>query len=146
MNIKAMQALRRYHSVDVQAGAESASPHRLIQMLMEGVMEKIAAAKGHMARGEIEGKGRQIGWAISIVDGLRASLDAEHGGEVAGNLDALYDYAMRRLLEANVNNDAAALDEVAKLIGTLKQGWDGISEDPAGRPPGSGAGKTTAYG
>ncbi len=146
MNIKTMQALRQYHSVGVQSGAESASPHRLVQMLMEGALEKVAAAKGHMARGEIEGKGRQIGWAISIVDGLRASLDSEGGTEIAGNLNALYDYVLRKLLEANINNDAAALDEVTALLVTLKQGWDGISDHPASKPGGSGAGKSAVFG
>ena len=121
-------ALNTYNQVAVQANATDASSHRLIQMLLEGALEKIATAKGHMARGQIAGKGRHIGWAISIVSGLRASLDMPAGGEIAQNLDALYDYMVRRLLHANINDDSVALDEVTGLLREVKSAWDAIPE------------------
>jgi flagellar protein FliS len=71
-------ALNQYSQNAVQTGIESASPHRLIQMLMEGALGRIATAKGHMERGEIRSKGEQIGSAISILEGLKASLDHEN--------------------------------------------------------------------
>lgn len=122
-------ALNRYSQVAVQADASYAGPHRLIQMLLEGALEKIATAKGHLARGQTAGKGRQIGWAISIVSGLRASLDMKAGGEIAQNLNNLYDYMERRLLHANLKNDADALDEVTGLLREIKSAWDAIPEE-----------------
>ena len=119
-------AVQQYNKVGVAAGVEEASPHRLIQMLMEGVIEKIAIAKGHMERGETAKKGSHISWAISIIDGLRASLDLNTGGEIAQNLDDLYDYMTRRLARANIENDADILDEVASLLRSIKAGWDEV--------------------
>ena len=121
-------ALKSYNQVAVQSNTTYASPHRLIQMLLEGALEKIAIAKGHMARCHIEAKGQHVGWAISIINGLRASLDMTAGGEIAQNLDALYDYMERRLLHANLKNDAAALDEVTSLLREVKSAWDAIPE------------------
>src|SRR3989337_2999174 len=114
--MKTTGALKEYSQVGVHSGVVSAAPHRLIQMLMEGALEKIAAAKGAIARGDIPVKGAQITWAISIIDGLRMSLDMDAGGEIAENLDRLYDYMTRRLLEANLKTEPAYLDEVAKLL------------------------------
>ncbi|MCK5386289.1 MAG: flagellar export chaperone FliS, partial [Gammaproteobacteria bacterium] len=93
MNMAKMhKAVQQYNRVGVSSSVEAASPHRLIEMLMNGALEKIAFAKGYMERGNISEKGGHISWAISIVEGLRASLDLEKGGEIAQNLDDLYDY------------------------------------------------------
>ncbi len=121
-------ALNRYGQVSVQVNATDASPHRLIQMLLEGALEKIAIAKGHMVRGEIQPKGQLLGWAMSIISGLRASLDMNAGGEIAQNLNDLYDYMGRRLLHANLKNDIAALDEVIALLREVKTAWDAIPD------------------
>jgi len=120
--------LNQYRQVGTQSGVASASPHRLIQMLMEGALEKINLAKGYMQRGDIALKGSHISWAISIIDGLRMSLDKESGGEVAQNLDDLYDYMGRRLAEANLDNNEAMLNEVAGLLVEIKSAWDTVPE------------------
>ena len=125
---KLHSAVKQYNKVGVSSGVESASPHRLIQMLMVGALEKINTAKGHMVRGEVSSKGGNISWAISIIDGLRASLDLNTGGEIAQNLDDLYDYMGRRLARANVENDTDILDEVASLLQSIKESWDEVPE------------------
>ncbi len=125
---KLHNAVQQYNKVGVSSGVESASPHRLIQMLMVGALEKINTAKGYMDRGEVSLKGGNISWAISIIDGLRASLDLNTGGEIAQNLDDLYDYMTRRLARANVEDDADILDEVASLLRSIKAAWDEVPE------------------
>ncbi len=115
-----------YRKVGVQTGVENASPHKLIQMLLDGAIEKVQLARGHMERGEVARKGETVAWAMAIVDGLRSSLDLGRGGAVAENLDALYDYMLRRLAEANLANDLALLDEVARLLNEIRDGWNGI--------------------
>ncbi len=135
------QGLNAYRQTSNQA-AHYADPHRLVQMLMEGFLTRVAGAKGAMARGETARKGTEIGKAISIVDGLRASLDMQRGGELAENLSGLYEYMQGRLLEANLHDDADKLEEAARLMREIKAGWDGIADearkqlDPA--PEGSG--------
>ena len=119
-------ALSEYNSISVTGGVEDASPHRLIQMLMEGALDKIATAKGHILHRDMAEKGRHISWAISIVGGLQNSLDMEAGGEISANLDTLYDYMIRRLVEAGVQNDPAILDEVSSLLLEVKSAWDVI--------------------
>ncbi|MDH5376690.1 MAG: flagellar export chaperone FliS [Gammaproteobacteria bacterium] len=126
---KADSAIKAYGKVNVQAGAEYATPHRLITMLIDGALEKISAAKGYMQRKEIENKGNYISWAISIIEGLRASLDGEKGGEIAANLEGLYSYMQKRLVEANINNSEEMLDEVSGLLKTIREAWIGIPQD-----------------
>lgn len=119
----------QYKAVGTQTGVAEASPHRLIQMLLDGALDKIARAKGAMQRGQIEEKGSNISSAGSIVLGLRSSLDMDAGGELAVNLDSLYDYMFRRLMDAHLGNEVAALDEVASLLREIKQGWDAIPQE-----------------
>jgi flagellar protein FliS len=97
---------------------------------MDGALDKIAKAKGHMARREILEKGNFISWAISIIGGLRASLDFERGGEIAANLEMLYDYMERRLVLANADNNIDALDEIARLLSIVKDAWVKIGDSP----------------
>ncbi|KMY00057.1 MULTISPECIES: flagellar export chaperone FliS [Pseudomonas] len=122
-----MLALRQYQKIGAQAQTSEASPHRLVQMLMEGGLDRIAQAKGAMARKDIASKGVLIGKAIDIVGGLREGLDLESspGGALARQ-DSLYHYMMTRLAEANARNDQKILDEVAGLLITVKEGWDAI--------------------
>jgi flagellar protein FliS len=122
-----MLALRQYQKVGAQAQTSEASPHRLVQMLMEGGLDRIAQAKGAMERQDIPAKGMLIGKAIAIVGGLREGLDLEKSIDSLGNLDNLYVYMMKRLAEANIETDPKILDEVADLLRTVKDGWDAIA-------------------
>ena len=122
-----MLALRQYQKVGAQAQTSEASPHRLVQMLMEGGLDRIAQAKGAMERQDIPAKGMLIGKAIAIVGGLREGLDLEKSIDSLGNLDNLYVYMMKRLAEANIKTDPRILDEVADLLRTVKDGWDAIA-------------------
>lgn len=127
--MNADSAMQQYQQVGVHSGMMDASPHRLVQMLMEGVLEKIAQAKGNIHRNEISEKGSNISKAITIIEGLRASLDKEAGGEIAQNLNDLYDYMERQLLAANLQSDEAVLDEVFSLMSEIKSGWEVIEQD-----------------
>lgn len=129
MTPQQLNALKQYSKVGTNTQVAAANAHRLVQMLMEGALDKIAIAKGHMQRGNIAEKGRHISWAISIINGLSASLDMEKGGEISERLSALYEYMVIQLLAANVENQVEYLDEVAKLMLEIKAGWDGIPEE-----------------
>ena len=105
----------------------TASPHKLIEICLAGALERVAIAKGAMQRGALAEKAGRISAAVAIVEHLKMSLDATAGGELAMNLDRLYDYVMRRLAQANVSNDVEMLDEVSGLLGQIKAGWDGLA-------------------
>ncbi|MGR9116846.1 MAG: flagellar export chaperone FliS [Gammaproteobacteria bacterium] len=126
MNALSNRAMNQYKQVGTQVGADSADPHQLIVMLFDGALERIAIARGAIERKNVEEKGQKIGRVIAIVDGLRASLDKERGGEIAENLDNLYDYMQRRLLEANLKNDLGILTEVADLLKEVRSAWVAI--------------------
>lgn len=116
-----------YAKVGVETGVLAASPHKLIVMLFDGAIVAELAAIRQMENGDIPGKGKSISKAITIIDsGLRASLDVKAGGEIAANLDALYEYMGHRLLVANLNNQAEILEEVHRLLADLKSAWDAI--------------------
>ncbi|MEL0167678.1 MAG: flagellar export chaperone FliS [Pseudomonadaceae bacterium] len=126
--MNAYAAMKQYQTVNVNAQVSEADPHRLIQMLMEGGLQRIAQAKGAMQHGNIALKGERIGKALGIIGGLRDALNADQGGELARNLDRLYAFMQERLTQANLKNDAGMLDEVAELLREVKAGWDGIRQ------------------
>jgi flagellar protein FliS len=108
-----------------------ASPHALILMLFEGALVSINLAKGFMLNHEVSHKCEAISKALAIIDeGLRASLDKEKGGEIARNLDDLYEYMGSRLIQANLKNQPEYLDEVARLLGEIKGAWEEIGKQP----------------
>lgn len=123
-----MNGLQAYQSVNTQTSITDADPHKLIQLLYNGALERINMAKARMQANDYAGKGRLISKAIEIIGGLRGFLDFEKGGELAANLEALYDYMERTLFEANRHNDPVKLDEVGTLLRQVKAGWDGIRE------------------
>ncbi|MFP5428934.1 MAG: flagellar export chaperone FliS [Gammaproteobacteria bacterium] len=123
-----MLALRQYQKVNGVAQTSEASPHRLVQMLMQGGLDRLAQAKGAIARKDVAQKGILIGKAIDIIGGLREGLDLENHADTLTDLDNLYTYMSRRLVEANVNSDPAIIDEVARLLITVKEGWDAIAD------------------
>lgn len=122
------RGISQYQQVGTQA-ASYADPYELTAMLFQGVLDRIAQARHALNERNVQVKGERIGKAITIIDALRYSLDHAAGGELAGNLDSLYEYAQRRLLEANLHNDADRLDEVAGILRSIKEGWDGIPAD-----------------
>ncbi|PJI49553.1 MAG: flagellar protein FliS [Pseudomonas sp.] len=123
----AMKAMKQYQQVSLEARVAESSPHGLIQLLMQGGLERLAQARGAVERGQLAERGELISKAIGIVGGLREALNPEAGGELALNLDRLYAYMTERLLEANRNGDAAILDEVSGLLREVKSGWDAIA-------------------
>ena len=126
--MNAYAAMKQYQTVNVNAQISEADPHRLIQMLMDGGLQRVAQAKGAMQHSNVALKGEQIGKAIAIIGGLRESLDHKQGGGVAGNLDSLYAFMQQRLSQANLRNEVALLDEVTELLREVKSGWDGIRQ------------------
>jgi flagellar secretion chaperone FliS len=127
------RGIHQYQQMGVQAQVSDASPHQLIQMMLDGAVARVAAARGALDAGELGRKGELVGKAIGLVEGLRISLDLQQGGELAENLLALYDYMGRRLLEANLHNDGAILDEITSLLRELQTGWREIGEAVTGR-------------
>jgi len=121
-------AIRQYQKVDTQSGIMDASPHQLIALLINGALSRLSYAKGCIERNDFAGKGEQLGKGIDIINALQGCLDMDAGGEVSVNLNALYDYMLRRLMQASLNNDTAIIDEVTSLLREIKSGWDGIPQ------------------
>jgi flagellar protein FliS len=109
-----------------ESALTDATPHKLIGMLFDGALESIAKATGAITSGDVAARGEAIGKAMTIVDNLRAMLDSERGGEISANLEQIYDYICRRLLQASSEEDPAILKEVAGLLREVKSGWDSI--------------------
>jgi len=121
-----MTNLSSYQGVSAYGALTDASSHEVIAQMYRTALTRIAEAKGSIERGDTGKKGEQIGKALAIVEGLLMSLDNEQGGEIADNLTRLYDYMARNLVKANLEDDAAALDEISGLIRELKDGWEAI--------------------
>jgi len=116
-----------YAQVSLESAVMSASPHQLIVMLFDGALSALLRAQILMSQGDIAGKGLALSKAINIIDnGLKGCLDHQQGGEIADDLAALYDYMKRRLMQANLHNDDAAIAEVVKLLKNIADTWQQI--------------------
>lgn len=117
------EGYRSYHAVNLDAQTANASPVQLVLVLMNGLLEEMARARAHIEHKRFEAKGNSINKCIDILNGLSSALEMETGGEVVANLARLYDYCAWRLNEAGLKLDTAMIDEVTKLVATLKGGW-----------------------
>lgn len=107
-----------------QASATGASPHQIVSLLFESLLQTLHAAIDSVDRNDVEAKGHHIGHAVRLLDeGLKAGLNDAEGGELAANLRALYEYSIRRLTVANLRGDRAILAEVVDLVAPVAQAW-----------------------
>lgn len=119
-----MKGASAYARVGVESAALSASPHKLIVMLFDGLLMQIRKARLHIEKGNMSEKGMAVSRALDILNqGLLAALDRERGGEVATNLGNLYEYCARLLLQASVSNDLQKLDEAYALLEEIAGAW-----------------------
>ena len=129
--MNAHAAMQAYQNTNAHASVMDASPHKLVALILNRVLERISRAKLAIEQGDTAARGLAISKSIEAVASLQSWLDMEKGGDVAETLDGLYDYAVRRLLEANASNNLEALEEVSDLLGEIKSGWDGITPGAA---------------
>jgi flagellar protein FliS len=120
-------AAHAYANVGLETGVVAANPHQLIVMLYEGAELAVRMAIKHMNEGDVTKKCGAISKASHIIlDGLKAALNPQQGGEIAHRLETLYDYMNQRLMLAHVNNQAAPLEEVLGLLRELRGAWQQI--------------------
>jgi len=127
-------SLAAYRSVAAHSSVETADPHRLIVMLMDGALERIAAARGAMDHGELATRNHLVHRAVDILQELRASLNLQAGGEIAANMADLYDYSSQQLVRANLQNRPELLDEVGNLLRQIRSAWIQIPALAGQRP------------
>tara|TARA_B100000446_G_scaffold46105_3_gene42189 strand:- start:30545 stop:30922 length:378 start_codon:yes stop_codon:yes gene_type:complete len=125
--VVASHALNSYAAVQVDAGVEGASSHQLITMLFDGVYTRLAQAKGAIQQNDLSLKAKKVSETMKIIMGLREFLDFDQGGELAANLDALYDYIQRTLMQGHIKNDPAKFDECRELLAQVGDAWSEIS-------------------
>ncbi|MDP3519835.1 MAG: flagellar export chaperone FliS [Hydrogenophaga sp.] len=136
MNQHRLNAASAYQSVGLHTRAASNDQHQLVNMMFEAVLENINKIRGAIQQGDVQHKIKHIDHTIRIIqEGLTTSLDHENGGELAGNLARLYDYAVIRLVQANAKNDVNTLLEVAELFAPLLEAWKQMRPDGAAPSP-----------
>jgi flagellar protein FliS len=118
---------QHYRKVGLYGNLSEASPYQVVQVMLDTLLSRVAEAVGHLERGEVAAKGEKVGKALAIMEALMLGLDKQRGGELAQNLERLYDYASRTLLKAHLENRPDLLKEVGSLLREIRLGWDGIA-------------------
>lgn len=130
MNPYSQQAkLAAYRSVSAQGAVIDAEPHALVLTLFDAVLGRLTAARSCIERGDVMRKAGLLHSSVVLLAELRGSLDLPKGGALAQNLSELYEYMSRRLVQANANNDAAAVAEVLGLLGEIRSAWAAIAPE-----------------
>lgn len=123
-----------YQRVNIETAVSEASPHQLVTLLLNGLLQNVAAARGALKRGDIAVKGEKINKAVRILDeALKPALNLADGGDLAANLNGLYGYCSLRLTQANLTNDDSALADVIRVIEPVADGWKQIGDQVAAR-------------
>ena len=131
-NPPSMRAAMAYRTVGAESSIVDASPHRLIELLFDGLEQALQAALGALARGDLAQKGLQLMRSVRFLEeGLKGGLNVAQGGDLAVKLRDLYDYCINRLTVANLRNESAAIAEVVSLIAPVAQSWKEIGQTPA---------------
>lgn len=125
-----MSKIDLYHQIDLKARVESATPHELISLMYSGLLASLADFRQALESNDLEEKSRSLTKSIAILNGLRDNLDSSVDSEIPYNVGRLYDYMIRRLLDAGRELDGSPVTEVSELILTIKSGWDGIAPQP----------------
>ncbi len=129
MNMHARKKLLdQYRNTGIESAVLSATPHKRVALLYEAAIRHVRLARMAVEKRDIENKSLNTGKAMDIVSGLRSVLDHEKGGELAAQLDALYEFVLRYLLEGSKDNDTAKYDVVIEVLETLQDGWNNMPE------------------
>lgn len=119
-------SLQAYKKVSVDSQLSAASPHKIVQMLMAGAIERLIQGKAAMQQGNIPVKGERLGKALDIIISLRGCLSMDDGGDIARNLDQLYEFMISQITRANQSNEAQPIDDVVDILREIKSAWDQI--------------------
>jgi flagellar protein FliS len=120
------EAYSSYHATNLDAQTSRASPIELVLLLTDGLLEELARARAHIVAKRYEQRAASINKCVDIINGLSSSLDFESGGQVVANLANLYEFCAVHLNGAGIKQDPAMIDEVVKIMTTIRQGWAGV--------------------
>ncbi|SJL82335.1 flagellar export chaperone FliS [Vibrio palustris] len=119
-------SLQAYKKVSVDSQLSAASPHKVVQMLMAGAIERLIQGKAAMQQRNIAMKGERLGKALDIIISLRGCLSMDDGGDIAQNLDQLYEFLITQITTSNQQNKPELLDDAIDIIREIKSAWDQI--------------------
>jgi flagellar protein FliS len=120
------EAYSSYHATNLDAQTSRASPIELVLLLTDGLLEELARTRAHIVGKRYEQRAASINKCVDIINGLSSSLDFESGGEVVSNLANLYDFCAHHLNAASIKQDPKMVDEVVRIMTTIRQGWAGV--------------------
>lgn len=121
------ESYETYRSIDLECRAAASSPYQLVMVLIDGLLDELARARGHIENKRYQQKGQSLEKCMKILNGLNSALDYDNGGELIQNLSRLYDYCVYRLSDVSISLSLEGLDEVVNLVGVLREGWDGVN-------------------
>lgn len=104
----------------------TAPPERLVVMLYDGANRFLLQGAAAMRSGDIATTNERLQRAEAIIHELRATLDMSQG-QVAANLESIYAFSLRLLIEARIEKDAAKIDKTATLLRELRDAWDQVA-------------------
>jgi flagellar protein FliS len=122
------EAYGGYHAVNLDAQTTRASPVDLVLLLTDGLLDELARARAHIVARRYEQKAASINKCVDIINGLASSLDFDGGGETVANLARIYDFCASHLHAAGIKLDPDMVDEVIRILSTIRQGWKGVQE------------------
>ena len=123
-----MSTYSNYQNAYKKASVNTLDQNKLIIMLYDGAIKNANFAVEYIKSGEIEKVHDSLIKTKNIVTELLATLNMEHGGEIAKNLKSLYSYMFSLLIEANMEKKSEPVLNVIDLLKELRGAWVQIRE------------------
>lgn len=133
-----------------RVGVGTAGKSELVVMCYEKAIEMVRSAKRFYEEKEYEKKAKALQKSLEVINTLQSCLDMEKGGQIARNLEAIYIYLTRRLLEGDIRKDLTVFDEAVRILSELKEAWEAIAfpsntkQEPVRETPNAGMSRIAA--
>ncbi|HEI6849722.1 TPA: flagellar export chaperone FliS [Yersinia enterocolitica] len=122
------QNFHDYQSADIGIQTAAATSQQLVLIMFNGLMDELVRARGHIEAKRYEHKANSINKCIDVLNALTSSLDFANGGELAISTASLYSHCVYRLYDASIKMSLEYIDEVEKILATLRSGWEANQE------------------
>jgi flagellar protein FliS len=122
-----------------QTNVHTRSPLELVVMLYDGALSSLAETRAAMARNDVATRARAVAKALAILTELQGTLNMKEGGSIAEELDRLYAFAISRLVDVTTKKDAAAIDDIVRVLKPLRDAWSQAAQQQSSTAQTTGA-------
>ncbi len=128
----------KYTANQYRANSVNTSPEQLVVMCYDGMIRFLGITEKAIQEGDIQRKVKHVNKVLAIVEELQSTLDFERGGDIAKNLDRLYNFFSSQLMKVSLDNDLEILAQIRTMLTDLRSSWAKVAVDQSAQASSNG--------